>query len=119
MGRTLLLCSLMTCMCGSWLSYAELALRHPGYVARLAMDMAIVLICVGTRLWHLGIRFERWLRVGGVALIGIAINALVNNGRRTHFEGFVVIVSGALLLQGVMMLILLGRFTDDPRQRFS
>lgn len=108
----LLFSSLFVCACGCWLALMEWLLRHPGYFLRSALDVAIALIPLATivvLVLHLGVRAERGLLVGAVALIGVAVQAVVHASRSAHFEGFVVLISLALLLQGGFMLVSLGR----------
>jgi hypothetical protein len=112
MRKVLLLVSLFTLACGVWLAAMECVLRHPGYVVRIAVAICIGLISLATilaRMLHLGFRCERWLWVGAVALIGIGGQAFVRNARSAHFEGFVFLISLALVLQGLLMLLSLGR----------
>ena len=118
MRKVLLFVSLFTLACGVWLAAMECVLRHPGYGVRIAVAICIGLISLATilaRMLHLGIRSERWLWVGAIALIGIGGQAFVRNERSAHFEGFVVIISLALLLQGLLMLLSLGRVGGDNR----
>ena len=108
----LLLASLFTCACGAWLAFMEWLLRHPGYLLRSAEDVSIALIPLATILviyLHLGIRAERWLWTGAIALLAIAAQGLTHAARTNHFEGFVVLISLILALQGIFMLLSLGR----------
>jgi hypothetical protein len=41
-------------------------------------------------------------------LIGIGGHAFIHNELAAHFEGFVLVISLALVLQGLLMLIFLG-----------
>jgi hypothetical protein len=107
----LLLASLLTLSCGGWLAVMETLLRHPGYVARFITDVCIALVPLATILaviLRLGVRAERSLWAGAIALIGIASRAIVSNARSTHFEGFVLLVGLALTLQAILMLLALG-----------
>jgi hypothetical protein len=117
MRRTLLLLSVFVFLCGCWLAAMESILRHPGYLGRVALDAfiaAIALLTILARLLHVGIRAEKWLWAGAVALIAIAVQAFVHNIRAEHFEGFVVVISLALVLQGIAMFLSLGRPPHDP-----
>ena len=118
MRRIVVLASLFGFTAGSWLGVMEAVLRHPGYVGRIAIDACIVLISLATilaQVFDLGFRSERWLCVGAVVLIGIGAQAFVHNVRASHFEGFVFVISIAIVLQGLAMLASLGR----PRQQSS
>ncbi len=117
MRKVLLLASACSLACGYWLAIMEMLLRHPGYVGRAAMDASISSVPLATILivlLHAGLSVERWFRLLGVPLIAIAIIALVSDARSPHFEGFVLIVSLALVLQGLLMFASLGRASGRP-----
>jgi len=63
---------------------------------------------------NLGVRAERWLWAGALALVGVTVRALVRDLCSPHFEGFVSLVSLALALQSVFMLLSLGRAGPRP-----
>jgi hypothetical protein len=112
MGKMLLLVSLFTLACACWLAFMETVLRHPGYAERIGVALAIVLICMATilaRMLHVGFRGERWLWLGAAVLIAVGGQAFLRNARAAHFEGFVFVISIVLVLQGVLMLVTLGR----------
>ncbi len=112
MREGLFFASVATFGCGCWLAVMECLLRHPGYLLRSAVDASIALVPLATIVvlfLNLGIRAERWLWAGALALLGVAVRALVHDVRSTHFEGFVVLIFLALALQGVFMLLSLGR----------
>jgi hypothetical protein len=113
MKKTLLPLLMFTFACACWLGVMEIVLRHPGYGTRVgvaALIALIALISMATVLVRMtdagaGLRLERWLRVGAVVLIGIGGQAFVRNARAAHFEGFVLVISVALVVQGLLMLI--------------
>ncbi len=110
--RALLLASVFTFSCSCWLAVMEWLLRHPGHLLRSTVDFSIALVPLATMvvlILHLGIRAERWLWPGAVALIAVAVKSLLRNARATHFEGFVLLISLVLAVQGVFMLLSLGR----------
>lgn len=112
MGKMLVAVSLFTLACTCWLALMETLLRHPGYPARIGEALLIAIIAATTilvRMLHLGIRGERWLWAGAVVLIGIGAEAFIRNAQAAHFEGFVFIISLVLVLQGLLMLLTLGR----------
>ena len=43
------------------------------------------------------------------ALIGLGVFSFLRNARAAHFEGFVFVIAIVLVLQGLLMLITLGR----------
>ena len=107
-----LFASLFTFACGCWLALMECVLRHPGYPLRAGMDITIALVPLVTIVvvcLHLSVRAERWLWAGAVALIAVAVRALVHEQRSSHFEGFVLLISLTLAVQGIFMLLFLGR----------
>ena len=133
--RTLLFVSVFTSACGCWLAFMELSLRHAGYPIRFGIDLLIALIpvvVITVLFFHLGIRAERWLWIAAISLIALAVQAIVRNARSVHFEGFVLLISLVLVLQGILMLTSLGRpahgirgriggkgSLHDPNDRFS
>ena len=117
MRRVLLSGSVFTFACGCWLSLMEWLLRHPGYLLRSGVDVSIALVSLATIAvlsLRLGIRAERWLRFGAIFLLGIAIQGLVRDVRSTHFEGFALLIALALALEGILMLLSLGRASSRP-----
>jgi len=115
----LLLVSLLSLTCVCWLAIMEARLRHPGYMLRLGMDVSIAFVPLATIVvlfLHLGMRVERWLWMGAIALIGIAALATLHNAHSFHFEGFVLLVSVTLTLQGgILMLLSLGKEANGSR----
>ena len=67
------------------------------------------------RLLHLGVRSERWLWAAAAALIGLGVFSFLRNARAAHFEGFVFVIAIVLMLQGLLMLITLGRQSGASR----
>lgn len=110
--RSLAVVSVFTSVCMCWLAAMEFVLRHPGYAARACAWLAIAVLCVLPILiqpLRLSTRAERWLWPGGVALIAFGLSAFVQNARAAHFEGYAVVISVALVIQGLLMLAVLGR----------
>ncbi|MGA1982777.1 MAG: hypothetical protein ABSG84_09885 [Acidobacteriaceae bacterium] len=104
----LLAVSSFTSVCACWLGVMEMTLRHPGYGTRVGVAALIALISLATilvRKTDLRTRGEWWLWVGAVALIGIGGQAFVRNARAAHFEGFVLVISVALVVQGLLTLV--------------
>jgi hypothetical protein len=100
-------CLASTC----WLAVMEMLLHHAGYELRATMAGGFAIICLATilvRMLRMGKRAERWLWVGAAVLIGFGGEAFVHNARADHFEGFVFVISLALMLQGALMLMTLG-----------
>lgn len=116
----LLLTSLFTAACVAWLAFMEAWLRHPGYSLRIAVDISIAfipLVTVVVLVTRLGTRTERFLWGAAVALIAFAVQAIIRNLHLMHFEGFVLLISLALVLQGILMLASLGRDTVNTGRK--
>jgi len=105
-------CSLITLASALWLAFMETVLRHAGYAGRIGVALSIALVCALTilaRMLHAGARTERWLWIGAAALIWLGARAFLHNARAAHFEGFVMVISLLLVIQGLLMLLTLGR----------
>ncbi len=118
MTKLLSLTSAITLSCGCWLAFMECLLRHPGFAARAVVALLIAAVGLATllvRLLHGGVRSERWLWAAAAALIGLGVFSFLRNARAAHFEGFVFVISIVLVLQGLLMLVTLGRQSDASR----
>jgi hypothetical protein len=118
MAKLLSLSSMLTLLCGCWLALMEGLLRHPGFEARAIVAMLIAAAGLATllvRLLNLGVRSERWLWAAAAALIGLGVFSFLRNARAAHFEGFVFVIAIVLMLQGLLMLITLGRQSGASR----
>jgi hypothetical protein len=118
MGKLLVFTSLVTLTCGCWLALMELMLRHAGFASRTAVALLIAAVCVATllaRMLHLGVRRERWFWPAALALIWFGGSSFMRNARSAHFEGFVFVISLVLVLQGVLMLVVMGRTNSQAR----
>jgi hypothetical protein len=112
MARLLLLSSAVTSICGCWLAFMEVLLRHPGFAARSAVALliaAVGLTSLLARLLHFGVRSERSLLGSAAVLIGFGVLSFLHNARAPHFEGFILVISIVLVVQGLLMLVTLGR----------
>jgi hypothetical protein len=112
MAKILLVNSMLSLLCGCWLATMELVLKHPGYWERFSVAIAISVIALSTILvlaLRLGILAERWLWIGAIALIAIGGNSFLHNLRAAQFEGFVLLISLVLVIQGTLMLAFIGR----------
>jgi hypothetical protein len=118
MTKLLSLTSAITMLCGCWLALMECLLRHPGFQTRAVVALLIAAAGAATllvRLLHLGVRSERWLWAAAAALIGLGVFSFLRNARAAHFEGFVFVIAIMLVLQGLLMLVTLGRRSDAGR----
>ncbi len=119
MRKVLLAASIFTSASCCWLALMEWVLRHSGYVLRSGVDISIAsvpLAAAGALLLHVSLRAERCLWAGAIALIAVAAQALIHNSRSAHFEGFVLLISLALILEGILMLLSLGRPGNGPHR---
>jgi hypothetical protein len=103
--------SLCTALAGAWLAVMENILRHPGYAERSVAAACIVIQGLATILFlmwqgHRLFRLIILVAAAGVAVLGAAAVARVLNS--AHFEGFVLIVGVALVMQGTMALVVVG-----------
>ena len=119
MRRALLGISLFTLGSCCWLALMEWVLRHSGYLLRSGMDLSIASVPLATAialLWHVSVRAERCLWAGAITLIAVGAQALIQNARSAHFEGFVLLISVAIILEGTLMLLSLGRSGNGPHR---
>lgn len=81
MKKPLVALSMFTFACAGWLGMMEMTLRHPGYGARVGVAGLIVLISLTTILVRMA------------------------DPGAAHFEGFVLVISVALMMQGLLTLV--------------
>ena len=112
LGPALRLVCCCTALAGCWLGIMDLLLRHPGYGIQVVVAASIVfqaLLTLGA------LRFSRYssLRMaamaGSLALVWLASSALKATFGRGHFEGYVLLIALALIVQAVLTLLTLPR----------
>jgi hypothetical protein len=113
MGKLLFATSGFTMICMLWLASMELKLKHPGYATRMALDFCFAASCLATFVLR-GLASprpvsERCLRGTGFVMILFGGETFLENAHATHFEGHIFFVSLALIVQGVLMVLTLGR----------
>lgn len=116
--RMLTVMSWFTLACTCWLAVMDVVLRHPGYVMQAAAALGLGMICLVTivvQRFDVGAAKERWLWAGALVLLGVGGAAFWQNARAAHFEGYIFLISLALVVQGLLMLMVLGRSRDDER----
>jgi len=101
----------VTVFAGAWLAVMENILRHPGFVGRSALAACIVVQGIATVLFLMlhGPTLFRILVLGGAigaALLGAA--AVIRILNAAHFEGFVLVIGVALVVQGILALVVVG-----------
>ena len=103
--------SVFTVLAGAWLAVMENILRHPGYVARSVVAGGIVIQGLATILFLMwqGRPIFRILVLAGAVGVGVlGASAVARIANAAHFEGFVLLVGVALVMQGIMALVVLG-----------
>jgi predicted DNA repair protein MutK len=105
--RVLILLSLFVMAAGAWLGAMENILRHDGYRDRsviavcIAMQGLATLLCV---LLNGGRAVRNLVTIGSAAILWLGGSAMIKTLRARHFEGFVLVIGLALVLQGVLTL---------------
>jgi len=106
--RLLTLICLFAIVAGMWLGVMENILRHDGYAARSAIAAFIAIQGSATLLFLWLNRGGSVLRIlvmaGAAAIMLLGASATLRILRAQHFEGFVLIIGLALLLQGALTL---------------
>jgi hypothetical protein len=105
--------SVFTTVAAVWLAVMENVLKHTGYAGRIASDLGLAAISVCILLIYAlasGTKLRFLLLAGGAAVLAWGAIASVHMLRSPHFEGFVLIIGGALMLQGVLTIV---SFTRD------
>jgi len=92
----------VTALCGCWLGAMELRLRHAGFAGRVAIAGLIVcqaLLTLGALRFRQSSPLRSASMLGCVPLSWLAGKALMREMRGTDFEGYVLLISVALILQ--------------------
>ncbi len=95
---------------GTWLGVMEQVLRHSGFGGRSVIAACIVVQAVLTAavvMWQRYSPMRYAVEIGAVPLIGLGIFALYGIMRAKHFEGFVLIIGAALIVQGLLTFLAL------------
>ncbi len=103
----LILMCLFAVAAGTWLTTMENILKHDGYAVRSVIDASIVLQGVATLLFVLlngRPLFRAIVLTGAVAIVCLGAFAIVRILRAQHFEGYILLIGLALILQGVLTL---------------
>jgi predicted DNA repair protein MutK len=105
--QVLILLSLFLLAAGVWLGVMENILKHDGYGGR-----SVIAVCIATQafatllcvLLNGGTAVRNLVMTGAAAILLLGGSAIVKILRAQHFEGFVLVVGLALILQGVLTL---------------
>lgn len=107
MKSLLILMSLFTIAAGAWLAVMENVLKHEGYPGRTMIDLLIAAQGVATLsaiLFRAGSPLRILVILGAVALACVGISAVSNVLRASHFEGYVLVIGSALVIQGILTI---------------
>lgn len=100
-----------TALAGVWLAVMENVLRHPGYAARSIIALLIMLQGLVTILFlmvHGRSVYRVIVAAGAVGAIALGASALLRILSAAHFEGFVLLIGAALVIQGSLALLVVG-----------
>jgi hypothetical protein len=103
--------SVITALAGVWLAVMEHILKHPGYAGRSAVAGCIVIQGLATVLflmWYGRPIFRVIVQVGALGAAVLGTSAIMRILNAPHFEGFVLLVGTALIVQGMMALVVVG-----------
>ncbi len=103
--------SALTAVAGIWLAVMENILRHPGYAGRTAIAAGIFLQGLATVLflmWQGRSVFRAIVLAGAVAVAVLGASAIIRILNAPHFEGFVLLIGAALIVQAMMALVVIG-----------
>lgn len=91
----------------SWFAFMETVLRHPYYLLRLTLALLIAALSVVTiASLHGGSRARwRWVQRGWLPLGALGAWAFVSNIRAADFEGYIALMSAALVAQSLLCLL--------------
>jgi len=101
-----------TALAGCWLGMMDLLLRHPGFGSQIVIAATIVSQALLTLA---ALRFDRYggLRafaiIGSLTLLWIAGSALKATFSGAQFEGYVLLIALALIIQAILTLLTLLR----------
>jgi hypothetical protein len=111
--RTALTCmSVFTAVAGVWLAVMENLLKHAGYAQRSAIAACIVIQGLATVLWLVRdgrTIFRTLILAGAVGVVLLGASAIKRILAAPHFEGFVLLIGSALIVQGVLAFVVVLR----------
>jgi hypothetical protein len=104
--------SVATALSGAWLLVMENLLRHAGYAGSSAVAVYIIVQSLATVLFLVGQSrplFRLMLQAGALGLVLLGGAAIIRILSTSHFEGFVLLIGTALVLQGILALVVSSR----------
>lgn len=120
LGPVLQLICFFTLMSGTWLGLMDLRLRHPGYLSRewiagLIVGQAAVTLIVINRL---GPAWLRYVALAGcVGILSLSAKALIGVITGANFEGYILLIALALVIQAVLTVMIVPRFGGQIARR--
>ena len=100
--------SVLTAIAGVWLAVMENILKHAGYAERSAIAACIVIQGMATLLWLMRdgrTIFRILILAGAVGVVLLGVSAIKRILAAPHFEGFVLLIGSALVVQGVLAFV--------------
>jgi hypothetical protein len=112
MKQLLMLMCVFTVAAGIWLGVMESLLRHEGYAGRIVVAAFLAvqsLVTVLVVLLNAGRASRVAVLVGAVAIAALGARAVWKIAQAEHFEGFVLVIGVALMVQAGLTLATLIR----------
>lgn len=100
------LCLFVAAAC-AWLAVMERVLKHPGYTGRTAVDLCLIAQAVATSvclLLNLPPLVRFLVTFCAVITAGFGGFAVISVLRSQHFEGYILVIGLALVLEGLFTL---------------
>jgi len=111
-GPALRLLCFCTALSGCWLAMMDLLLRHPGYGSQIVIAATIVsqaMLTLAALRFHRHGGLRAISMVGSLTLLWLAGSALKATFGGAHFEGYVLLIALALIVQAVLTMSTLPR----------
>jgi len=117
--QLLILMCLFCIAAGTWLAAMENVLKHNGYPERTLIAGCVVAQGLATLIflvWNGRTIFRTFVTAGAIGIVVLGFSALTQILRAQHFEGFVLLISIALILQGLLTLMVIFRVPRKNRR---
>jgi hypothetical protein len=109
---TLRIVCFCTALAGGWLGMMDVLLRHPGYGSQILIAATIVsqaLLTLAALRFHRHDRLRAAAMIGSLTVLWIALRAMRGVFVGAHFEGYVLLIALALIVQATLTLLSLPR----------